>query len=414
MNVRLVNIGELVVVPPGPVAGSDMRSVQTLAGAELHIADGRIAAFGPAGTLEEAPAGCDIIDAEGGCVTPGLIDCHTHTVFAGTRENEFVQRIQGKSYAQIAAAGGGIKATVKAVRQASKERLVELALPRLRRMLAAGVTTVEIKSGYGLTLADERKMLEAIRELKTLQHIELVPTYLAAHVVPTEWLDNRQSYLEAMYADDVLRDLRENGLAEFGDVFCEGGAYTPKEARLVAEACRRNGLGFKIHSEQLSNLGGTRMAAEMGAVSADHLECVDDHAIEAMKAAGTIPVVLPGCSLFLDSEPAPARLLIDDGLPVALATDLNPGSSMIESLPLVMSYACVRLRMTPIEALVACTANAAAALSRQDRMGGIAVGMQADLIVLDAPNVDAWLCQVGRNCVRGVLKRGRPVVEGAV
>ena len=411
MNARLVNIGQLVVVPSGPVAGGHMQVMQTIAGAELHIADGRIAAFGPAGTLEDAPADCETIDAEGGLVTPGLIDCHTHTVFAGTREHEFVQRIQGKSYAQIAAEGGGIRATVKAVRQASKERLVELALPRLKRMLAGGVTTVEIKSGYGLTLANERKMLEAVAELRALQPVELVGTYLAAHVVPAEWLHNRQGYLEEMYADEILADLRERGLAEFGDVFCEGGSYTPEESRFVAEACRRNGLGFKIHSEQLSNSGGTRIAAEMGAVSADHLEYVDDYAIEAMQAAGTIPVVLPGCSLFLDSEPAPARLLIDDGLPVALATDLNPGSSMIESLQLIMSYACMRLRMTPTEALVACTANAAAALSRQDRVGGIAEGMQADLIVLDAPTVDAWLCQVGRNCVRKVLKRGRLVVQ---
>ena len=179
----------------------------------------------------------------------------------------------------------------------------------------------------------------------------------------------------------------------------------------MAEACRRNGLGFKIHAEQLSNLGGTRMAAEMGAISADHLEFVGSAAIEALQAAGTIPVVLPGCSLFLDSEPAPARRLIEADLPLALATDLNPGSSMIESLPLIMSYACLRLRMTPIEALVACTANAAAALRRQDRVGAVAAGMQADLVILDVPRLEAWPCHVGRNCVRKVLKRGRLVVD---
>jgi imidazolonepropionase len=407
----MVNIGELVVVPPGPVPGARMDNVARIGGAELLISNGRIAAFGPVGASGDTPADCEIVDALGGCVVPGLIDCHTHAVFAGLREDEFVKRIRGKSYAQIAAEGGGIRTSVDALREASREQLVELTLPRLRRMLAGGVTTVEIKSGYGLTLADERKMLEAVDELRTRQHLELVGTYLAAHVVPRKRGGARQAYLEETYADAVLADLCERGLAEFGDVFCEEGAYTLEEARFVAEACLRNGLGFKIHAEQLSNLGAARMAAELGAVSADHLEYADQATMQALRAAGTIPVLLPGCSLFLDSDPAPAREMIEAGLPVALATDYNPGSAMIESLPLVMSYACLRLRMTPSEALVACTANAAAALRRADRVGGVAEGMQADLVVLDVPRLEAWPYQVGRNCVSKVIKRGRVVVD---
>ncbi len=415
MHARIINIAELVLVPPGPVPGSQMRAVPRIQNAELLIQDGRIAAFGSAGSLQIPKGNVEIIDAQGGTVVPGLIDCHTHTVFAGSRENEFVKRIEGRTYAQIAAEGGGIRVTREAVRKATKQQLVDLALPRLKRMLARGVTTVEIKSGYGLTLQDERKMLEAVDELRTLQHCELVGTWLAAHVVPPERQNDRDAYLQEMYADDVLTDLRQRGLADFGDVFCERGAFTLDEARFVAQQCRRNGLGFKIHAEQLSNSGGAQMAGQMNAVSADHLEFIDDPAIRAMTDGRTIPVILPGCSLFLDSDPAPARRLIDADLPLALATDFNPGSAMIESLPLVMSYACVRLRLTPIEALVAVTANAAVALKPNDgdradgAIGAIAVGAQADLLILDLPTLDAWPYHMGRNCVRTVLKRGRPV-----
>lgn len=408
MTLLVANIGQLVVVPPGPVAGPAMDRVDRLADAALLIEDGRIAWFGPA---SEAPPAAQTLDVGGGCVVPGLIDCHTHAVFAGSREAEFVKRIRGESYHQIAECGGGIRVTVEAVRRASEAELVALAQPRLGRMLGQGVTTVEIKSGYGLTPGDELKMLRAAKSLAAHTPVEIVPTYLAAHTVPAEYAGRADEYLRAVCDDKLLAQVREEGLAEFCDAFCEKGAFTVEQSRFALRAGLRNGLRPKLHADQLSQMGASRLAAELGAVSADHLEFVDDESITAIKEAGTIPVLLPGCSFFLDSEPAPARKLINAGLPVALATDYNPGSCMIDSLPLIMSIACTRLRMTPTEALVACTANAAAAIGRQGRIGAVAVGHQADLVILDVPNLDAWPYHVGRDCVSRVLKRGALVVD---
>ncbi len=404
------NISELVVVPPGPVSGRAMRKVDRIRSAAVLIDSDRIAWFGPQTGLN-APSGCEIIDARGGCVLPGLIDCHTHTVFAGTREGEFVQRTEGKSYAEIAQAGGGIRVTVEAVRRASLDELVETTLPRLARMLRNGVTTVEVKSGYGLTVDDEIKMLEAVRRLRSLQPIELAATYLVAHTTPREFNGRSDDYLDLVFDDKVLARLRDEQLAEFCDVFCETTAFTVEQARRVLTAAKRFGLRPKVHADQITQMGASTLAGELGAISADHLEKINDAGIAAMKRAGSVAVMLPGCSWFLGIEQAPARRLIDADLPVAVATDYNPGSSMVESLPLVMSIACTQMRMTPIEAVVAATANAATVVNRQDRLGGIRVGMQADLVVLDVPTVERWLYEPGRNCVYTVVKAGRAVVD---
>ena len=402
------NIGQLALVRPGPIGGRAMGKVETASSAAVLIDEDRITWLGPEVDLS-APQDCESIDAEGGCVVPGLIDCHTHTVFAGTREAEFTQRIEGLSYAEMAQRGGGIRVTVDAVRAASIEELAALALPRLRRMTRRGVTTVEIKSGYGLTVADELKMLEAIRRLGELQPIELVATYLAAHTTPREFADQPDAYLEAVLDDEVLGRIRDEELAEFCDVFCERTAFDVERSRRVLRTAARFGLRPRLHADQISQMGATLLAGEVGAISADHLETIDEEGLAALKAAGTVGVLLPGCSFFLGVEQAPARRLLDANLPVALATDYNPGSSMIESLPLVMSIACTQMRMTPAEALVAATANAAAALNRQHRLGAIQVGMQADLIVLEVPNLERWLYEAGRNCARIVLKRGKIV-----
>ena len=403
------NIGELVVVPPGPVFGRAMKTVDRILLASVLIDGDRIAWFGPEDGLD-APSGCESMDARGGCVLPGLIDCHTHTLFAGTREGEFIQRLEGRSYAEIAQAGGGIRVTVEAVRRASLDELIETALPRLARMLGNGVTTVEIKSGYGLTVDDEIKMLEAIQRLRSLQPIELAATYLAAHTTPREFSGRSDEYLDLVFGDDILARLRDERLAEFCDVFCETTAFTVEQARRVLTAAKRFGLRPKVHADQITQMGASALAGELGAISADHLEKINDAGIAAMKRAGSVAVLLPGCSWFLGVENAPARRLIDTDLPVAVATDYNPGSSMVESLPLVMSIACAQMRMTPMEVVVAATANAAAAVNRQDRLGGIRVGMQADLVALDVPTVERWLYEPGRNCVRTVLKAGRAVV----
>jgi imidazolonepropionase len=410
MKTLIDNIGQLVVIPPGPVWGEAMAAPPVMKDAALVAEDDRIAWFGPV-MQRPAPPFDVTVDARGGTVVPGLIDCHTHVVHAGSREGEFVQRIKGAGYLEILEAGGGIRNSVRALREATIESLVMQSKPRLERMLAAGTTTVEAKSGYGLAPDDEIKTLRAIRRLDEEMPIGLVATFLGAHTVPPEFDGRPDEYLDLMTAGPVLQEIREHRLAEFADAFCERGAFDVPQSRRFLSACSRYGLKPKIHSEQLSNSGATKLGVELGVVSADHLEYVDESTIAALKGSSTIPVVLPGCSFFLGSDPAPARTLIAAGLPLALATDCNPGSCTIESLPLIMSIAATMLRMTPLESLVACTANAAAAIDRADAIGAVAVGYQADLLILDIPTVDRWAYQVGVNPVRTVIKRGRVVLE---
>lgn len=410
MKTCIRNIAGLVAVPPGPVRGAAFQSPPIISNAVLVIEDDRIGWFGPA---RDAPAGPfdREIDAAGGTVVPGLVDCHTHVVFAGSREDEFVRRLRGASYIDILEAGGGILNSVRALRAASIDDLVRESKPRIDRMLAWGTTTVEAKSGYGLTPEDELKTLRAIRRLSALTPVEIVPTFLGAHAIPPEYEGCAEAYLKTMTAEALLQQIARAGLAEFADVFCERGAFSLEESRRFLTACREHGLTPKIHAEQITFTGGAKLAVELGAASADHLERADDETIAVLKRGRTIPVLLPGCSFFLGSAPAPARRLIDAGLPVALATDVNPGSCTIESLPLIMSIAATLLKMTPLESLVACTANAAAAIGRADRLGAIAAGHQADLLILDIPNVDRWAYQVGVNPVAKVLKAGVVVVD---
>ncbi len=412
MTILIQNIGELVVVPRGPIGGRSMHTVNTITKAAIVVQDGRITWFGQACDLQY-PDECHIIDARGGCVIPGLIDCHTHSVFAGTREGEFVKRLEGKSYAQIAEEGGGIRVSVEAMRSASCETLIELTLPRLRRMLQGGVTTVEIKSGYGLTVDDELKMLQAVSQLKALKPIELVGTYLAAHTTPREFVDQPEAYLDLILDDAVLSRVREEKLAEFCDVFCERTAFSIEQSRRVLETAKRYGLRPKLHADQITQIGASVLAGEVGAISADHLETIHDEGIAAMARAGSVAVLLPACSFFLGVDQAPARRMLEADLPVAIATDFNPGSSMIESLPLTLGIACTQMKMTPTEVLVAATANAAAAIDRQDSVGAIEVGMQADLLILDVPNHHRWMYELGRPSVRLVLKKGKIVVGEA-
>ena len=324
-----------------------------------------------------------------------------------------MRRSAGQSYLDIAKAGGGIQRTVQAVRGASLDELVELALPRLARMLSYGVTTVEVKSGYGLTVRDEIKMLEAVRRLGELQPIELVGTYLAAHTLAPEYRDRREAYVDLVVSDELMGRVAEEGLAEFCDVFCEDSAFTLEESRRVLEKGKERGLAPKIHADQITQMGASRLAAELGAVSAEHLEHIDEGGIRALAEASVIGGLLPGCSFYLGVPQAPARRLLDAGVRLAVATDYNPGSSVVESLPLTLSIACTQAKMTPSEALVGATVNAADALLRGDRIGRIEKTYQADLVVLDAPSVDQWLYQVGRNAVRTVLKEGRVVYERA-
>jgi len=404
------DIAGLVVVPPGPLPGERMRAVNIVRDAAVLIEDGRFAWFGAVGDAP-APKDGQTLSANQGCVVPGLIDPHTHIPFVGDRAEEFARRIAGESYLSIMESGGGIRVTTQAVREATEQQLVEENLPRLRRMLALGVTTCECKSGYGLAPKHELKQLRAIRELDRRQPIELIPTYLGAHALPAEFEGRADEFIERVASEALLQQIANEKLARFCDVFCDKGAFTVEQAQRVLARAVKAGLTPKLHADELAQIGATRLAGELKAISADHLEQIDEAGIAALKEAGTVGVVLPGTSFFLGIEHCDARRLISAGLPVALSTDCNPGSSMIESLPLVMNIACCQLRMTPAEVLVAVTANAAAALDQHHRLGAIAQGYDADLLILDASTLDEWFYTPGRNRARMVIKHGEVVYE---
>lgn len=407
-SLLIEDIGTLVVVPPGPRAGRRMRDVPQVHDAALLVRDRRIAWFGPAA---DAPLdeGAATLSAGGGCVIPGLIDAHTHIPFAGDRSGEFVRRLRGESYVQIMESGGGIASTARAVRSASLDELVVENLPRLQRMLEHGVTRVECKSGYGLTPEDELKQLDAIRELNHQQPISLEATYLGAHALPPEFAGRADAYVETIASEELLATIATRGLARFCDVFCDRGAFTVEQARRILMRAAGVGLRARIHADELAQIGASRLAAEVRAVFADHLEQIDDAGIAALCEAGTVAIVLPGTSFFLGIPHCDARRLIEAGLPVALATDFNPGSCMIDSLPWIMNIACCELRMMPEEVLVACTANAAAALDVHQQSGAIEIGFDADITVLDVPSLEAWFYTPGRPRVRTVIKSGHVV-----
>jgi imidazolonepropionase len=379
-----------------------------LAGGAIVIRDGRIAWVGPSKLLPQLPAEARVIDASGKTVLPGLVDSHTHLIFAGSREDEFEQRIQGMSYQQITAAGGGINATVSRVREAGKPELKELARPRLLRLLRSGVTTVEVKSGYGLTLADEIKSLEVIAELNAEGPLELVPTFLGAHAVPPEFRNDRDGYLRLL-VEEMLPLISREQLAEFCDVFCEQGVFSLAESERILQRACDLGFALKLHADELTPLGGAELAARLHATSADHLLRITDAGIDALARSETIATLLPGTAFFLGVAYAPARRLIEHGLVVALASDCNPGTCPSENLPLIGTMACTQMKMLPAEVVSALTLNAAAALGRSDRLGSIEAGKQADLIICKVPNYRHLFYHFGVNHVWRVIKRGRVV-----
>jgi imidazolonepropionase len=375
----------------------------------LLIRDGIIAWAGPTADMPDVAADARDtiwIDAGGKVVLPGFIDSHTHLLFAGSRVDEFEQRLRGMSYAEISARGGGILSTVEHVRQASKEQLKALARPRLRRLLQLGVTTVEVKSGYGLTPSDEIKCLEAIAELNAEGPWELVPTFLGAHAVPPEYRGDREGYIGSL-CEVMLPEVARQGLAEFCDVFCETGVFSVAESRRILTRARDLGLRLKLHADELSPLGGAELAAELGAVSADHLLCITEAGIDALAASGTVATLLPGTAFFLGVDYAPARRLIERGVAVALASDCNPGTCMTENLPLLGSMACTQMGMLPGEVVTALTRHAAAALARGDRLGSLTPGKQGDVIVCNVSDYREIFYHFGINHVERVVKRGR-------
>ncbi|WP_019675742.1 imidazolonepropionase [Arsukibacterium perlucidum] len=374
----------------------------------LAVKDGIIVFVGSRGELPEFDAmATPLHDMQGKWLLPGFIDCHTHLIYAGSRANEFEMRLNGASYQQIAASGGGIKATVAATRAASHEQLFVLAKDRLNTLLAQGVTTVEIKSGYGLDLATEQKMLEVAVELDKHHPATVVKTFLGAHALPAEFADDADGYIDAVC--QMLPRLHTRKLVDAVDVFCEGIGFSISQCRKVFATAQALGLPVKAHAEQLSNLGGSSLVAGFGGLSADHIEFLDEAGVARMAEAGTVAVLLPGAYYFLrETQLPPVELLRQYGVPMAVATDLNPGTSPLCSLPLMLNMACTLFRLTPEEALLGVTRHAAAALGLADR-GVLARGMRADFACYSI-NRPAELCyQFGVNQLKQLIVNGKVI-----
>ena len=395
---------------PAPKRGSAQRQINALPNASVAGFEGRIVFVGSAADASKTvnlTANAQVIDGEGCTVVPGFVDPHTHLVFAGDRRDELRRRLAGATYAEIAASGGGIVKTVTATRAATEHELVDLARKRLAEMLSYGTTTAEAKSGYGLELAAERRMLRAIKTVSAGQPIDLTATFMGAHEVPVEYRGRRADYVKLIIGD-MLPAIAEQGLAEWCDVFCEQGVFTPDESRAILEAGLRLGLKARIHADELALSGGSRVAAEVGARSADHLIFVDEAHARLLADRGVVATLLPAAAFFLKlGRYAPARMLIEQGVAVALATDLNPGGGFTTSMPFVMTLACFGMNLTLEEALVGATINAAASIDRADSIGSLETGKQLDAVIVNGMLTD--LIRVGGPVIGKVIKQGRVV-----
>jgi imidazolonepropionase len=392
---------------PAPLSGVDQRRVPI-------VEDGAVAADGErilfAGPDRDLPASIvsapdsEVIDGRALSVVPGFVDAHTHAMFAGDRRDELRRRLGGASYAEIAAQGGGIVASVRATRAASEEALVDSTRTRLSEMLACGTTTAEIKSGYGLDVETELKMLRAIRRLGGEQPIDLVPTFMGAHDVPIDYRDRREAYVR-LVIDEMIPAVAAEGLAEWCDVFCETGVFTPDQSRRILQAGAGRGLKPRIHADELAASGGSQVAADVGARSADHLIFVPETGIRAMAAAGVVATLLPNAAFYLKlGRFAPARALIDARVPVAIATDVNPGGGFSPSMPFAMTLGCFAMGLTFEESLAAATINAAYSLDRSDTAGSLEAGKLMDAVLVAGDAID--LIRVGTQSIAGVIKRG--------
>ena len=395
---------------PGPRRGSAQRDIGAIPNGSVAGFEGRIVFVGSAADASKAvtlTANAHVIDAAGCTVVPGFVDPHTHLVFAGDRRDELRRRLAGATYAEIAASGGGIVKTVAATRAASEHELVGLARLRLAEMLAFGTTTAEAKSGYGLELDTERRMLHAIKTLSGGQPVDLTATFMAAHEVPVEYRGRRAEYVR-LVIDEMIPAVAADGIAEWCDVFCENGVFTPEESRAILEAGQRHGLKARIHADELALSGGARVAAEVGAHSADHLIFVDEPHARLLADRNVVATLLPSAAFFLKlGRYAPARMLIDQGVAVALASDLNPGGGFTTSMPFAMTLACFGMNLTLEEALVGATLNAAASIDRADSIGSLEAGKQFDAVIVSGMLTD--LIRVGGPVVRQVIKHGRVV-----
>jgi imidazolonepropionase len=412
IDLLVADAAEVVTLAGGPAPrrGAALGDLGLIRDAYVAVDRGRILGVGRMQQLPRDWRGArEMYDAGGQAVLPGFVDPHTHVIYAGERTGEFRQRLQGISYAEIGRRGGGILATVAATRAATVEHLVAAARPRLGRMLAAGTTTAEVKSGYGLTVADELKMLEAAGRLDRAQPLELVATFMGGHEVPGEHRDHPERYVDLVVGEITPAAARQ-GIAKFCDVFCERGVFDADQSRRMLQAGVACGLVPRVHADELTGCGGAELAARVGARTADHLEQVSEAGIRAMADAGVMGVLLPGTSFFLGIEPAPARRIVAAGVPVALATDCNPGSCPVESMAVIIGLACLVYRLTPEEALCASTLNAAWALDLHGRLGSLEPGKQADMVAIADRDHVAIPYRFGSNLVTAVWKKGRRVV----
>jgi imidazolonepropionase len=416
VDLFIKNISRLVTVASHGKpykTGEEMRDLGIINDAGVLCLHGKIAWVGPMNAwgaekdqrVPDMPSDLEELDASGMVVFPGFVDSHTHMMFAGDRARDFALRSAGATYQDIARQGGGILQTVTHVRAATKKELKRSTLRFIYAMMKQGTTTVEIKSGYGLTLDDEIKMMEAIHELREEEMMGVVPTFIGAHAVPPEYREDPAGY-EALVIEKMMPYIGRRKLAQFCDVFCEQGYFDVASSRRILEAGKAWGMVPKIHAEELTPSGGAVLAAQVGAVSADHLERVDDASIAALRDAGVVATLLPGVSFFLNHGYAPARSLIDAGVPVAIASDFNPGSCMSFSMPLMMTIACTQMRMSPEEALCAATLNGAAALGLSPACGSIEVGKNADLVVAEVPDYIHLAYHFGSNHIVKTIKSG--------
>ena len=403
----LTNIGMLATpLGKGPKSGSEQGEIQILKDAWVLCEDGVIAQVGTG----PAPAAADaqVVDAQGSLVTPGLVDAHTHLIFGGWRQNELGLKLHGKTYLEIQNAGGGIQSTTNATRKATEEELTAKAAKALDEMMSFGVTTCEAKSGYGLALEHELKQLRAIRRLQEEHPMDVVATFMGAHLVPAEYKNDREAYVR-LVCEEMMPAVKEQGIARFCDVFCEADTFTVEESRRILEAGLKYGLRSKIHADEIEAIGGSQLAGEIGAISAEHLIVCPPEGIASMARGGVIACLLPATSFNLGSTFAPARDMVTAGVPVAMATDFNPGSCPCLNLQFVINLGCLKYKLTPEEVLTAVTLNGAAAIDMADKVGSVEPGKQADLVIWDAPDLDYICYRVGSNLTRHVIKKGAVV-----
>lgn len=409
----LYNIGQLVTVDSARITEENPLGI--IENGALRLVNGRIDWIGHSSEIDCRQFPSDHwIDNHRRVVLPGLIDSHTHTIFAGDRANEFEMRLQGKSYLEIAQAGGGILKTVTSTRAASEETLYTLTKHRLQRMLSLGVTTVEVKSGYGLDFESEMKCLRVLQKLQQQSEthpchgtpVSIIPTYMGGHDIPPEYKGQTDAYVDRLCQEQIPA-VAEQGLAQFCDVFCEAGYFDVAQSRRILETAQRHGLKIKIHAEEFCDLGGARLAGELGATSADHLLHISNEGIQALKKGDVVATLLPGTAFYLRiKDYAPALKLLAAGVPVALATDFNPGSCVIDNLQWIMTLACLQMNMPPVDVIKGVTIHAAKALELQDDRGSLAIGKRADLAVFDIHSYHELLYRAGSNLIRDVFVNG--------